>query len=288
MVQTELSDEIHSEMETLLELFYQERNSILQELSLVKGLWLTDRKKSHRDMEEHTKRINNALKRYDSLVVEIMRQFNTISNEISQLKDSQKKFQSDMRRRMETLQSEFAENKFREPLDPLLASSRKESCESINIPPAPAAKDKNLGRTTSFDSNIHKYIGNKANLAKKFSQPNTTPDEETSSHSTEKLVPPSGKSKARESESRPVNKRKIEKFFGEVPPHMENLSSFLTRLGYERYLANFEKEEITLSALFHMSEEHLIYLNIPMGPRLIILREAYDLAKIFKQHNINI
>ena len=284
MVRTELSEEIHSEIETLLELFYQERNSILQELSLVKGLWLTDRKKSQLDMHEHTKRISNSLKRYDSLVVEIMRQFNTVSNEISQLRDSQKKFQSDMRRRMDTLQSEFAENKFRDALDPLLTSSRKESCESINIPPAPNSKDKNLGRTTSFDSNIQKYIGSKSKLGKRLTQSNITQDEESKSlpASTEKLMPPSGKS-----DLRIGNKRKIEKFFGEIPPHTENLCSFLTRLGYERYLVNFEKEEITLSALFHMSEEHLIHLNIPMGPRLIILREAYELAKVFKHHNIN-
>ena len=283
-------------METLLEVFYQERNSILQELSLVKGLWLTDRKKAQHDMEEHTKSISNSLKRYDSLVVEIMRQFNTLSNEITQLKESQKKFQSDMRRRMETLQSELTDNKFRDPLDrrelmdPLLSPIRKESCESINIPPAPNTRDKNIGRTTSFDSNIHKYIGTKSKLGKKVSQSNLAQDEETKSlhASSEKIVPPSGKSKVKESEQRTGNKRKIEKFFGEVPPHTENLSSFLTRFGYERYLVNFEKEEITLSALFHMSEEHLIYLNIPMGPRLIILREAYELAKVFKHHNINI
>lgn len=242
----------------------------------MKGLWLTDRKRSQQDMSEYTKRINNTLKRYDSLVVEIMRQFNTVANEITQLKESQKKFQSDMRRRMESLQSDFAETKFgrdsaerREFAEHSLSPTRKDSCESINIPPAASTRDKNIGRTTSFDS-IQKFGGNKnTRIIKRSSQ-----DEETKI--SEKA--PSIKS----------NKKKIEKILGEVPPQMEDLSSFLTRLGYERYLDNFEKEEINLSALFHMSEEHLILLNIPMGPRLIMLREAYELAKTFKHHNIHI
>ena len=260
-------------METLLEVFNQERNSILQELLLVKGLWLTDRRRSQQDLNEFTKRINNTLKRYDSLVVEIMRQFHTVANEISQLKESQRKFQSDMRRRMESLQNDFAEAKFgrdatREFAEHSLSPTRKDSCESINIPPAANTRDKNIGRTTSFDS-IQKFGGNKnTRVIKRNSQ-----DEETKI--SEKA--PTIKS----------NKKKIEKLLGEVPPHMEDLSSFLTRLGYERYLDNFEKEEINLSALFHMSEEHLILLNIPMGPRLIMLREAYELAKTFKHHNIN-
>ena len=259
-------------METLLEVFNLERNSILQELSLVKGLWLTDRKRSQQDMSEYTKRINNTLNRYDSLVVEIMRQFNTVANEITQLKESQRKFQSDIRRRMESLQSDFAETKFgRDSAERFaehsLSPTRKESCESINIPPAANTRDKNIGRTTSFDS-IQRFGGNKnTKIIKRNSQ-----DEET---------------KIEKAPTIKSNKKKIEKFFGEVPPHMEDLSSFLTRLGYERYLVNFEKEEINLSALFHMSEEHLILLNIPMGPRLIMLREAYELAKTFKHHNIN-
>ncbi|KAI6654273.1 SEC23-interacting protein-like isoform X3 [Oopsacas minuta] len=287
-VSNDVAYEIHSEMEILLEMFNQERCSILQELSLVKGLWLTDRKKAKHDMEGYMKRISNTLKRYDSLVVEIMRQFNTVANEITQLKESQKKFQSDMRRRMESLQSDLAETRFnRDPLErrefaeQSLSPTRKESCESINIPPATAkhTRDKNIGRTTSVDSNIQKYGANKlSRLGKRISQTNLAQEDETKSNETASV---------KDNELRTGNKKKIEKFFGEVPPHTEDLSSFLRRFGYERYLSNFEKEEITLSALFHMSEEHLILLNIPMGPRLIMLREAYGLAKTLKHHNIN-
>ena len=285
----DLSEELHLEMETMLDVFNQERTAILQEMRLVKGLWLKDRKKAKRDMEQHAIRISNSLRRYDSLVVEMARQFSAVANELNHLKENQRRLQNEMHRKLEAIRSDLAQFKGN-GADQMLSPELKESSESLNIPPAHATMDKSIGRTTSVDSNMQKLSGNRlSKLGKRFSQSNLAKEEGSNSPkpSSDKSTPPSGKARNRENESRTVNKKKIEKFFGETPPHTEDLSSFLTRLGYERYLVNFEKEEITLSALFHMSEEHLICLNIPMGPRLIILREAYDLAKVFKQHNIN-
>ena len=61
------------------------------------------------------------------------------------------------------------------------------------------------------------------------------------------------------------------KFFGEEPPL---LGLFLEKLGYERYLRQFEEEKIGMVELPYISEDRLQRLGIPMGPRMRILQEA--------------
>ena len=64
---------------------------------------------------------------------------------------------------------------------------------------------------------------------------------------------------------------KLTKFFGEEPPL---LGLFLEKLGYERYLRQFEEEKIGMVELPYISEDRLQRLGIPMGPRMRILQEA--------------
>ncbi|XP_065882729.1 dentin sialophosphoprotein-like isoform X2 [Dysidea avara] len=67
---------------------------------------------------------------------------------------------------------------------------------------------------------------------------------------------------------------KLQKFFGESPPLLQ---LFLKKLGYEQYLSYFEREKIGLVELPYITEEQLIQLGIPMGPRQRILDEAVKL-----------
>ena len=52
------------------------------------------------------------------------------------------------------------------------------------------------------------------------------------------------------------------------------LGLFLEKLGYERYLRQFEEEKIGMVELPYISEDRLQRLGIPMGPRMRILQEA--------------
>ncbi|XP_078491573.1 uncharacterized protein LOC100179383 isoform X2 [Ciona intestinalis] len=64
---------------------------------------------------------------------------------------------------------------------------------------------------------------------------------------------------------------KLAKFFGERPPL---LKLFLKKLGYEKYIRNFESESIGMMELPYMDEKRLRDIGIPLGPRLRILKEA--------------
>lgn len=67
---------------------------------------------------------------------------------------------------------------------------------------------------------------------------------------------------------------KLKKFFGNEPPLLEML---LKRLGYEQYLSKFQREKITILELPHITEEQLIQMGIPLGPRQRILSEIQKL-----------
>ncbi|XP_013073675.1 uncharacterized protein LOC106060380 isoform X1 [Biomphalaria glabrata] len=64
---------------------------------------------------------------------------------------------------------------------------------------------------------------------------------------------------------------KLTRFFGQEPPLLE---LFLKKLGYEKYLKNFDNEQITMIELPYMTEDRLDKIGIPMGPRMRILQEA--------------
>ncbi|CAH1790926.1 unnamed protein product [Owenia fusiformis] len=75
---------------------------------------------------------------------------------------------------------------------------------------------------------------------------------------------------------------KLTKFFGKEPPL---LNIFLEKLGYNKWIPNFENEHIGMVELPYMTEERLQKIGIPMGPRLRILQEA---QMCFRQENFNI
>ncbi|XP_078592014.1 uncharacterized protein LOC144871015 isoform X1 [Branchiostoma floridae x Branchiostoma japonicum] len=64
---------------------------------------------------------------------------------------------------------------------------------------------------------------------------------------------------------------KLTKFFGAEPPL---LSIFLKKIGYEKYVKNFEAESIGILELPYMNEDRLKQIGVPMGPRVRILQEA--------------
>ncbi|XP_066281180.1 protein sickie-like isoform X3 [Branchiostoma lanceolatum] len=64
---------------------------------------------------------------------------------------------------------------------------------------------------------------------------------------------------------------KLTKFFGAEPPL---LSIFLKKIGYEKYVKNFEAERIGILELPYMNEDRLKQIGVPMGPRVRILQEA--------------
>ncbi|CAL1528403.1 unnamed protein product [Lymnaea stagnalis] len=64
---------------------------------------------------------------------------------------------------------------------------------------------------------------------------------------------------------------KLTRFFGQEPPLLE---LFLKKLGYEKFLKNFETQHIGMIELPYMTEDRLESIGIPMGPRLRILQEA--------------
>ncbi|XP_059161892.1 uncharacterized protein LOC131944984 [Physella acuta] len=64
---------------------------------------------------------------------------------------------------------------------------------------------------------------------------------------------------------------KLTQFFGQEPPLLE---LFLKKLGYEKYLKNFESEHVGMIELPYMTEDRLQSIGIPMGPRLRIMQEA--------------
>ncbi|XP_025105488.1 uncharacterized protein LOC112570951 [Pomacea canaliculata] len=80
----------------------------------------------------------------------------------------------------------------------------------------------------------------------------------------------------------PKRINKLTQFFGQEPPLLE---IFLKKLGYERYVKNFEAEHIGMIELPYMTEERLQSLGIPMGPRLRILQES---QLCFRQENFDI
>ncbi|XP_014676587.1 PREDICTED: uncharacterized protein LOC106816475 [Priapulus caudatus] len=77
----------------------------------------------------------------------------------------------------------------------------------------------------------------------------------------------------------PYRITKLSKFFGEKPPLIQ---LFLKKLGYERYIPNFERENISMLELPYLDEHRLERMSIPMGPRLRILQEA---QKAFQHEN---
>lgn len=80
----------------------------------------------------------------------------------------------------------------------------------------------------------------------------------------------------------PRRVNKLTKFFGQEPPLLE---IFMRRLGYEKYVKNFEDEHIGMIELPYMTEERLKSIGIPMGPRLRILQEA---QMCFQQGNFDV
>jgi hypothetical protein len=74
--------------------------------------------------------------------------------------------------------------------------------------------------------------------------------------------------------------KKLRKFFGEDLPHVENLNTFLTGLGYPELIPVFSKEKVTLNELQLMNEQHLSQMGIPMGPRVAILAEIRSLEGV--------
>ncbi|CAG9864383.1 unnamed protein product [Phyllotreta striolata] len=69
----------------------------------------------------------------------------------------------------------------------------------------------------------------------------------------------------------PSRVRKLTKFFGDEPPL---LRLFLRKLGYEKYANIFENEKIGMVELPYLSEERLLKMGLPLGPRLRIMQEA--------------
>ncbi|XP_076318332.1 uncharacterized protein LOC143229628 [Tachypleus tridentatus] len=68
----------------------------------------------------------------------------------------------------------------------------------------------------------------------------------------------------------PSRVQKLTKFFGDEPPL---LRKFLEKLGYEKYAANFEQENIGIMELPYVTEDRLQKIGIPMGPRMRIIQE---------------
>ncbi|XP_022238698.1 uncharacterized protein LOC106457160 isoform X2 [Limulus polyphemus] len=68
----------------------------------------------------------------------------------------------------------------------------------------------------------------------------------------------------------PSRVQKLTKFFGAEPPL---LRKFLKKLGYEKYAANFEQENIGIMELPYVTEERLQKIGVPMGPRMRIIKE---------------
>ncbi|XVF32172.1 hypothetical protein REPUB_Repub17cG0058900 [Reevesia pubescens] len=50
-----------------------------------------------------------------------------------------------------------------------------------------------------------------------------------------------------------------------------SVEGFLQSLGLEKYAITFQAEEVDMTALFHMTDEDLKALGIPMGPRKKII-----------------
>ncbi|KAL4238851.1 hypothetical protein ACF0H5_003558 [Mactra antiquata] len=80
----------------------------------------------------------------------------------------------------------------------------------------------------------------------------------------------------------PKRVNKLTKFFGTEPPLLE---LFLEKLGYKRYVSNFQSEHIGMIELPYMTEDRLEKIGVPMGPRIRILQEAQS---CFRQENMNV
>ncbi|KAK2707651.1 uncharacterized protein LOC136029356 isoform X3 [Artemia franciscana] len=65
--------------------------------------------------------------------------------------------------------------------------------------------------------------------------------------------------------------KKLTNFFGDEPPL---LRIFLRKLGYEKYASLFEEEKVGLIELPYLTEDRLLNMGIPLGPRLRIMQEA--------------
>lgn len=76
---------------------------------------------------------------------------------------------------------------------------------------------------------------------------------------------------AKESAQLQSKVKKLKSFFGEDPPL---LALFLKKLGYERFVDNFEAEQVGILEVAYMTEERLQSLGIPLGPRLRIMEEV--------------
>ncbi|RMX38786.1 hypothetical protein pdam_00017686 [Pocillopora damicornis] len=80
---------------------------------------------------------------------------------------------------------------------------------------------------------------------------------------------------AKESAQLQSRVKKLKSFFGEDPPL---LALFLKKLGYERFVDNFEAEQVGILEVSYMTEERLQGLGIPLGPRLRIMEEVKKFA----------
>lgn len=80
---------------------------------------------------------------------------------------------------------------------------------------------------------------------------------------------------AKESAQLQSRVKKLKSFFGEDPPL---LALFLKKLGYERFVDNFEAEQVGILEVAYMTEERLQGLGIPLGPRLRIMEEVKKFA----------
>ncbi|CAH1174204.1 unnamed protein product [Phaedon cochleariae] len=69
----------------------------------------------------------------------------------------------------------------------------------------------------------------------------------------------------------PTRVKKLTKFFGDEPPL---LRLFLRKLGYEKYATIFETERVGMVELPYMTEDRLLKMGVPLGPRLRIMQEA--------------
>eukprot|EP00727_Mastigamoeba_balamuthi_P010031 m51a1_g5650 putative protein kinase domain containing protein (697) ;mRNA; f:864356-866826 len=57
----------------------------------------------------------------------------------------------------------------------------------------------------------------------------------------------------------------------------DGIEQFLAGLGLEKYAETFEKEEVTVNEISLLTEETLIRMGLPMGPRLRILAKIKDM-----------
>jgi hypothetical protein len=76
--------------------------------------------------------------------------------------------------------------------------------------------------------------------------------------------------------------KKLSKFFGEEPPRVEDIKTFLEGLGYSHLYPTFSVHQISLAELFQMDAGHLEVLGIPLGARVRIMAELGKLEPLGK------